>query len=632
MYQDEGGYYSNQYHDDENYEESNQTSYGYNYRNYRSPAQDSSIKGKIEQKYWKSKQKVIEKLGKGQDEFVIAGDAEVDARLEAFHHIKITCMHLMAAIECYQNKIFALSQDENEMGRFLRDQGATDKTKAGKMMIAVGKAQSYAAQQRLALRAPLVRLFAEIETFRFRAIQDTQITVEKMEQSRTDYRARLLWMADISKELDPDQNKRLDKFRDVQFQVKAAKKLFDKLKGDVVQKIDLLSASRCNLLSATLEPYQTSMLKFLQTTAASYNSVSENYQGYPSYQFQILKHILPNNGIADEDEDDILKEKEEKKSRKSKSKKKVIELAKEATEDVKDVKDESSDDKLISFDSSPTDENQEALVTAEKTSLHPPSVDDLLGGLSSSDETSPGFGEFTDSSEQVANATGSGFDDLLGKFEENNVLAASSKAPKDSFSLLGDIETDTASVTQTGSVQQTNTAAGPSVDDLLFGVPQNNPTDNNTQRSDLDLLSDVLTNQSLGLTDKDLNNSFSSQWNSMFGAETMATANTTNQDNLVENPEVETDGQMFMPSFLMDQMRKADPMSMQHGAPKDFSKIKDSAKVDKTPPTDRKNKKSNKGTGKDMSAWFNLFADLDPLSNPDDIGAAENTIKEKQAC
>lgn len=43
---------------------------------------DSGLKGKIEQKYWKSKQKVIEKLGKDQDEFVIAGDAEVDARLE----------------------------------------------------------------------------------------------------------------------------------------------------------------------------------------------------------------------------------------------------------------------------------------------------------------------------------------------------------------------------------------------------------------------------------------------------------------------------------------------------------------------------------------------------------------------
>jgi hypothetical protein len=238
--------------------------YGYNYRNYRQqPADQVGLKGKIEQKYWKTKQKAIEKLGKDQDEFVISGDAEVDARLEAFQHIKMTCMQLMYAIEIYQTKIFALSQDENEMGRFLREQGALDKTKAGKMMIAVGKAQSFAAQQRLGLRSSLARLFSELETFRFRAIQDTQITVSKMEQARTDYRARLLWMADISKELDPEQMKRLDKYRDVQQQVKAGKQLFDKLKADVIQKIDLLSASRCNLLSATLEPYQSALITFL---------------------------------------------------------------------------------------------------------------------------------------------------------------------------------------------------------------------------------------------------------------------------------------------------------------------------------------------------------------------------------
>ena len=52
----------------------------------------------------------------------------------------------------------ALSQDENEMGRFLKDQGALDKTKAGKMMIAVGKAQSFAAQQRFAIRIFLTTL------------------------------------------------------------------------------------------------------------------------------------------------------------------------------------------------------------------------------------------------------------------------------------------------------------------------------------------------------------------------------------------------------------------------------------------------------------------------------------------
>ena len=86
-------YYSQPYRDDENYD----SSYGYNYRNYRSPVQDSSIKGKIEQKYWRGKQKVIEKLGKDQDEFVIAGDAEVDSRLEVitevFKYLLVVCLY-----------------------------------------------------------------------------------------------------------------------------------------------------------------------------------------------------------------------------------------------------------------------------------------------------------------------------------------------------------------------------------------------------------------------------------------------------------------------------------------------------------------------------------------------------------
>ena len=62
-------------------------------------------------------------------------------------------------------------------------------------------------------------------------------------------------------------------------QVKLRKKQFDKLKVDVCQKIDLLSASRCNLLSATLEPYQSAMVKFLNSTAKNYNKVYDEYQG-----------------------------------------------------------------------------------------------------------------------------------------------------------------------------------------------------------------------------------------------------------------------------------------------------------------------------------------------------------------
>lgn len=32
------------------------------------------------------------------------------------------------------------------------------------------------------------------------------------------------------------------------------------------------------------------------------------------------------------------------------------------------------------------------------------------------------------------------------------------------------------------------------------------------------------------------------------------------------------------------------------------------------------------GGSKDMSAWFNLFADLDPLSNPDAIGRSADEL------
>ena len=39
-----------------------------------------------------------------------------------------------------------------------------------------------------------------------------------------------------------------------------------------------------------------------------------------------------------------------------------------------------------------------------------------------------------------------------------------------------------------------------------------------------------------------------------------------------------------------------------------------------------------KGQKTDMSAWFNLFADLDPLANPDDIGREEGKEVEDRNC
>lgn len=62
---------------------------------------------------------------------------------------------------------------------------------------------------------PLHRLHQEVETFRRRAIADTLLTVSRMEKARTEYRGALLWMKDVSQELDPDTYKQLEKFRKV---------------------------------------------------------------------------------------------------------------------------------------------------------------------------------------------------------------------------------------------------------------------------------------------------------------------------------------------------------------------------------------------------------------------------------
>ena len=110
------------------------------------------------------------------------------------------------------------------------------------MMASISKVLAYTAHQRLALRQPLLRLHNEIETFRHRAVTDTLSTVKRMETARTEYRGSILWLKDASSQLDPE--KQLEKFRRVQSQVKTSKTEYDRLKSDVIQKIDLLTASR----------------------------------------------------------------------------------------------------------------------------------------------------------------------------------------------------------------------------------------------------------------------------------------------------------------------------------------------------------------------------------------------------
>ncbi|XP_075812250.1 islet cell autoantigen 1-like protein isoform X3 [Microtus pennsylvanicus] len=265
-----------------------------------------SVMNRMQKKYWKTKQVFIKATGKKEDEHVVASDAELDAKLEVFHSIQETCNELLKIVEKYQLRLNVISEEENELGLFLKFQAERDTTQAGKMMDAAGKALCSSAKQRLALCTPLTRLKQEVATFSQRAVSDTLVTINRMEQARTEYRGALLWMKDASQELDPDTLKQMEKFRKVQIQVRNSKGSFDKLKMDVCQKVDLLGASRCNMLSHSLTTYQRTLLGFWEKTAQMMSQIQEACADFHPYDFIALKRLQdkPGNVTADNKEEE----------------------------------------------------------------------------------------------------------------------------------------------------------------------------------------------------------------------------------------------------------------------------------------------------------------------------------------
>ncbi|XP_058382168.1 islet cell autoantigen 1 isoform X3 [Diceros bicornis minor] len=478
-------------------------------------AQDKSVVNKMQQKYWETKQAFIKATGKKEDEHVVASDADLDAKLELFHSIQRTCLDLSKAIVLYQKRICFLSQEENELGKFLRSQGFQDKTRAGKMMQATGKALCFSSQQRLALRNPLCRFHQEVETFRHRAISDTWLTVNRMEQCRTEYRGALLWMKDVSQELDPDLYKQMEKFRKVQTQVRLAKKSFDKLKMDVCQKVDLLGASRCNLLSHMLATYQTTLLHFWEKTSHTMAAIHESFKGYQPYEFTMLKSLQ-----------DPMKKLVEKEERKKITQRESAEAAVEEPSQLISLEDENQHKESSSFK---TEDGKSVLSALDKSSTHKACSDELL--------------------------------DM--KPEEGGTLEPE----------------------------------GADKDDLL-------------------LLSEIFNASSLE------EGEFSEEWTAVFGdGRLKEPAPTVAPGEPDPKPQA---GPGFLPSQLLDQNMKDLHASLQGWAessvnpPPPWPAAKASSPNDNSPAAKEPAKAAS-----DLTAWFSLFADLDPLSNPDAVGKTD---------
>lgn len=543
--------------------------------------EDSSVIARMQKKFWKTKQVLIKATGKKEDEHVVASDADLDAKLEFFRSVQSTCTELLKVIEKYQQRITHLSQEENELGLFLRFQAEHDKTKAGSMMDATSKALCCSAKQRLALCPPLHRLEQEVETFRRRAIADSLLTVSRMEKARTEYRGALLWMKDASQELDPDTYKQLEKFRMVQAQVRETKVRFDKLKNDVCQKVDMLGASRCNMLSHSLCTYQTTLLQYWEKTAHVMSGIHEAFKGYVPYQFTTLKELRdPLDQI-------------------------------ESTQPEKDKKEKKAHlDNLVSLEDEQLGESSDTVSTLAVDGQSRGSDSSLCASLDSAlnEQLGPIGGSTTD-------------DDLLLMTPEPDSIHSLTPALQSSMcfmqpQILREASTPPAIQWDTGILSCSLQPQIAGRDLLSEAFHSAEGKEEEGERGDLAFLQDLLSPGAAGGTSE-----FSKAWQEAFGCFEAPPAPVA-----AASPQTETTNTPsgFLPSQLLDHSLSATGWAtppMFQAQP--LQPPSTGGQSQPTPNTTNTSANAPKGSSRDMSAWFNLFADLDPLSNPDAIGRSD---------
>jgi len=60
---------------------------------------------KVQHQFWVKKQAVYRKLGKKDDECIVASDAELDAKLELFKSIQLTSSTMNKLLDRFQERI-----------------------------------------------------------------------------------------------------------------------------------------------------------------------------------------------------------------------------------------------------------------------------------------------------------------------------------------------------------------------------------------------------------------------------------------------------------------------------------------------------------------------------------------------
>ncbi|NXT05783.1 ICA69 protein, partial [Prunella fulvescens] len=307
----------------------------------------------------------------------------------------------------------------------------------------------------------------------------------------------------------------------VQAQVRHAKLNFDKLKTDVCQKVDLLGASRCNLLSHVLTTYQTTLLHFWEKTSHTMAAIHESFKGYQPYEFTMLKSL--------QDPVNKLTEKAEKED--------------QQIESTNSVEDQQSQKMCCYF-------------RALELFFQFFSYSFKLRLISLDDE----------SHTKESNYSADDGKDVTSTLQRHcNHEQNSGEDTSESYLSL--------SSSETFLKEKLVRSLEPELGD----------------KDDMVLLNEILNASSLD------EGEFSKEWTAVFGQAADLTMNSSARDGESTSSSAVPAPSGYLPSQLLDQNMN-DLQSSLHESTKN---------------------------PKDLTAWFSLFADLDPLSNPDAVGKTD---------
>lgn len=84
-------------------------------------AEDSSVMARMQKKFWKTKQVLIKATGKKEDEYVVASDADLDAKLEVGDVTHASYLSFVRPVVGYPIPPFKLAHGTNDVGDFYSD-------------------------------------------------------------------------------------------------------------------------------------------------------------------------------------------------------------------------------------------------------------------------------------------------------------------------------------------------------------------------------------------------------------------------------------------------------------------------------------------------------------------------------